>query len=283
MMRGLIAHQTDLSAIFFGDSPMPTFNIAIWPVCTAAIMVIVLAGCTTKANFGMLSDGADSSAAKSIDSKPLVLAHDDKGQWQVVRVGGDLEARIAGENGDYRYGPSVVDTELPAGYPPPTPAGAIELKRYPTVRRAEVSGRTNPDWGMNLGFWPLFQHIQRRDIAMTSPVEVDYAGWGIDSDASSPSTWTMSFLYRTPDLGPTGDDGRVRVIDLEPLTVVAIGFAGPYRLSVVKAGLERINEWLDSQDEWVSDGPPRAMYYNDPSVAATVRWGEVQVPIRRAE
>lgn len=101
---------------------------------------------------------------------PSVPLDDD---WHVLRVGGDFDAQISGENGDWRYALSRVDTELPEGYPPPTPPGAIELKKYAEVRRAEVSGRLNPNLGMNLGFWPLFQHIQRNDIAMTAPVEMN--------------------------------------------------------------------------------------------------------------
>jgi hypothetical protein len=28
--------------------------------------------------------------------------------------------------------------------------------------------------------------------------------------------WTMSFLYRTSDLGPTGTDGKVQITDAAP-------------------------------------------------------------------
>lgn len=50
---------------------------------------------------------------------------------------------------------------------------------------------------MNMGFFPLFNHIKRNDIAMTSPVEMDYRGLfdpatGVQAKQDSMS-WTMSF------------------------------------------------------------------------------------------
>lgn len=201
--------------------------------------------------------------------------------WLIQRVGGDLDATIDGENGDYRFGRSRVDTALPEGYPAPTPPGAIDLKRYPSVRRAEVSGSMNADWGMNLGFWPLFQHIKKNEIAMTAPVEMDYRDWQPDDGEKRPSGWTMSFLYRTADLGPTGTDGRVRVVDTEPLTVISIGLRGPYGLKTIEAGLERLQDWLAGQDEWEAAGDPRSFYYNDPSVPNDRKWAEAQIPVRK--
>ncbi|HRP63111.1 MAG TPA: heme-binding protein [Phycisphaerales bacterium] len=198
--------------------------------------------------------------------------------WQVLRVGGDMDARITGSNGDWRFNRSRVDTPLPDGYPPPTPPGSIELKKYPGVRRAEVSGSVNPNLGMNFAFFPLFQHIKRRNIDMTSPVEMDYPGW--QGQNNLPSEWTMSFLYRSSDLGPTGDDGRVRIIDTEPLTVLAIGMNGSYMLSTVMQGIEALNAWLAEQDEWTENGSPRAFYYNDPGVPNRMKWLEVQIPVR---
>ncbi|MEY2716113.1 MAG: hypothetical protein RIT24_2456, partial [Planctomycetota bacterium] len=92
----------------------------------------------------------------------------------VTRVGGDMKAAIEIRDGEFRFGPSRIESPLPAGYPEPTPPGAIDLKRYPTVRRAEYVSSASPGMGMNMGFFPLFNHIKRNDIAMTSPVEMDY-------------------------------------------------------------------------------------------------------------
>lgn len=204
--------------------------------------------------------------------------------WTTKRVGGDLFGVVTGSNGDFRFEPtnSRIDTELPAGYPEPTPPGAIELKNYPAARRAEVSGKMNPDLGSNMGFWPLFQHIQRNDIAMTSPVEMDYREWD-SATKDGPGSWTMSFLYRTPEMGTTGADGMVQVVDTEPVTMLSIGMTGRYGVASTRAGISKLQEWLEAQHEWeqIEGSSPRAMYYNDPSVPDRRKWMEVQIPVRR--
>lgn len=200
--------------------------------------------------------------------------------WTVLRVGGDMEARVTGGDGDWRFARSRVDTPLPVGYPPPTPPGSIELKKYPPVRRAQYSGEINPNLGMNLGFFPLFRHISRKEIAMTSPVEMEYHGW--DDAQSSPDSWTMAFLYREPDLGTLGKDGNVIVADVEPITVLSVGLNGAYTTGTVQRGMTELREWLQAQQEWVQDGEPRAFFYNDPGVPRDRRWIEVQVPVKRS-
>jgi hypothetical protein len=62
------------------------------------------------------------------------------------RVGGDLDARIEIRDGEYRFGPSRIESPLPAGYPEPTPPGAIDVKRYPPgpARRVRLRGLARP-------------------------------------------------------------------------------------------------------------------------------------------
>lgn len=211
------------------------------------------------------------------------LADPDPGQPATVRVGGDLEATVNLRNGEFESGGCRITTPLPEGYPPPTPPGAIEIKRYPLVRRAAISGTMMPDWGMNFAFFPLFNHIKRHEIAMTSPVEVNYHGLG-DDGAGRPESWTMSFLYRTPELAAAGvdpEDERILVEDVPPVTVAAIGVRGPYRMKLVNRGLARLHDWLAQQSEWEEAGEPRALFYNGPESSASNKWGEVQIPIRR--
>ena len=92
------------------------------------------------------------------------------GAWLIQRVGGDVELQTEFKVDRFTCGESYIEAPLPVGYPAPTPPGAIDLKRYPSVRRAEVSGSGDPDRKRNGAFWPLFNHIKQRDIAMTSPV-----------------------------------------------------------------------------------------------------------------
>jgi len=208
---------------------------------------------------------------------------DDGEASSIRRVAVDLEATTEFANGEYRSGGCQITTPLPDGWPPPTPPGAIEIKQYCGVRRAGIGSKLPPDWGMNFAFWPLFNHIKRRDIAMTSPVEVSYDGLS-ESRTSGPIGWTMYFLYRAPELGPEGpdpQDRRILVDDLPPMTVVAIGMRGSYRLDAVRTGLAALRDWLTSQSEWEEAGQVRALFYNGPEVRAGSKWFEVQLPIRR--
>ncbi len=194
------------------------------------------------------------------------------------RVGGDLFATSTQDNGVYRSGSAIVRESLPEGYPAPTPPGAIEIKSYPSVRRAEVSGSGNPQRGSGMAFFSLFSHIQERDIAMTSPVETDLRAWSsVDGSADG---WTMSFLYRNAELGPLGDDGRITVRDTEPVTVVSIGLQGAYGEQTFRRGLAVLNAWLEAQDEWTPDGDPRSLSYNGPSIPDARKWAEIQIPVR---
>ena len=256
----------------------PLFPTRLFPVLLLAALLACTVSCASQDENVLMTGPAPAAPGDDDHDRSGLPADAPGGPGEIKRAGGNPGARITGGNGDYRFGSSRIDTHLPEGYPEPTPPGAIDIKHYPPVRRAEVSGRVNANVGMNLGFWPLFRHIQRREIAMTSPVEMDYHGW--DGDASGPRRWTMSFLYRTADLGPTGEDGRVEVIDTEPLIVLAIGMTGRYHLSTVRRGLAELEAWLAEQDHWRVAGDPRAFYYNDPSVPNDRKWLEVHLPIK---
>jgi hypothetical protein len=203
----------------------------------------------------------------------------------VTRVGGDMEAAIEIIDGVYRFGPSRIESPLPAGYPEPTPPGAIDLKRYPTVRRAEFVSSGSPASGMNMGFFPLFNHIKKKDIAMTSPVEMDYRDMfdletGKRAQGESMS-WTMSFLYRTAELAPTGKDGSVLVTDRPEVEVLSVGMNGPYGTGVVEKGLGLLRTWLETHPEYEIAGDVRAFHYNGPYIANRVKWSEVQLPVKK--
>ena len=206
---------------------------------------------------------------------------------QSIRLVGDAAVKpvVTAEGAALADMGMLVEAPLPAGYPAPTPPGMIELKTYPVVRRAEYTASGSSNFGMNVGFWPLFNHIKDRDIAMTSPVEMDYRPDGdrapLDPMKDATGSWTMSFLYRTTDLGPTGDAGRVKVVDHPEMTVIAIGMRGGYGMGTMNAGLEKLQEWFAGQDQWEPAGNPRGLNYNGPQVPMRSKWSEVQVPVRR--
>ena len=179
-----------------------------------------------------------------------------------------LAAGAADLLADLRFQP-VAEAELPRGVPGFQALDELELRDYPAYRMVRTSLRP----GAIAAFWPLFRHIQDRDIAMTTPVQMD---WRADGERAA----SMAFLYGSPELGPTGADGTVEVVDQPPTTVLTIGSRGydrPARIDELRA---RIAAWLDGNPDWVAAGPLRTMGYNSPSVAAERRYFEVQQPVR---
>lgn len=224
---------------------------------------------------------AMTAADPNTPAEPCSQATQPAPEPEVNRVGGDLLIQAERRGGVYACGTALITTPLPQGYPPPTPPGAIEIKHYPPVRRAQVERDGDSWWGMNGAFWPLFRHISRREIAMTSPVEMNYQGLVTDKKGN-PDSWTMSFLYRTPDLGPVGPDRSVEVVDVPALTVVSVGYQGSYSVENVRTHLKTIEVWLDAQAGWLRDGEPRALFYNGPEKREREQWAEVQLPIKPA-
>jgi hypothetical protein len=253
----------------------------ILALAASAVLALVLAR-VWAGEKAQSSDAAPTVAPAGQLADPAVLH--TLGVPKVERVGGNMEIQAERRGENFYCGTAKITTPLPEGYPPPTPPGAIEIKDYPLVRRAQVTSTGSVNWGMNGAFWPLFRHIQRRDIEMTSPVEMDYKGLEPDAE-SRPESWTMSFLYRRVDQGPTGPDGkRVEVADLQPMTVASIGYQGEYSLSWVTEHLKKLTLWLEQNEAtWERIGEPRAMFYNGPEVSGKRKWAEVQVPVRRRE
>lgn len=198
---------------------------------------------------------------------------------EVRRLGNAPKAEASEQKGVWRAGSAAITTPLPNGYPRPTAPGEVVLKTYSSVRRAEVSGKSMPALGSNVGFWKLFQHIQKREIAMTSPVEMEYPGLGLDGAMDS-SAWLMAFLYRTSELGELGQDGDVMVRDTMPVSVLSLGVIGGYGLDPAKENLPRLAAELAKHPTLEASGSPRILHYNGPDTPSDRRWSEVQLPVR---
>lgn len=172
---------------------------------------------------------------------------------------------------------------LPEGWPEITPVGEVRIKEYPATRAASVT-RDDAGGGTGPMFNELFDHIKRNDIAMTAPVDMGYAPAPADpGDDVKPRMTSMTFLYRTTELGETGADGAVLVRDLPPATYATIGLRGSYSTRNYERGLERLGSWLDGQTEWAPDGEPRYLGYNGPFTLPFLKYAEVQVPVRPAD
>lgn len=198
----------------------------------------------------------------------------------VVRVGGEKitppTSERATKDGEelviWRHERSSIDTPLPVGYPPPTPPGAIELKLYPRVRRAEFDSPTSS----LTAFYPLLNHIKSRSIAMTSPVEMDY-----DEKGGELRTRSMSFLYREVDQGPAGPaESDVVVRDRDEVVVISIGVRGILGPEAFRGALAQLDGALERIGQR-GDGTVRTLEYNSPFVPPANRWAEVQVALQR--
>jgi len=181
--------------------------------------------------------------------------------------------KVRTDNGAWR----IHEADLPAGFPTPGPTGEVVIKQYPAYRAAFVDAGTDRGT-MNRMFRPLFNHIKKNDVSMTAPVRIEYAGEG---DAAGPTA--MAFYYGDQSIGDTGDtggDAGVRVEDRPGVTVASLGLRGGYSDAHFRAGLEKLNAWLDKHaDEYRRVGEPVYLGYNSPFVPSMMRYAEVQIPV----
>lgn len=172
--------------------------------------------------------------------------------------------------------------KLPKGFPPPGPLGQVIVKEYPAYREAVVSagdggGKKQDANGM---FFPLFNHIKRNNVPMSSPVEMRYPVPQAQTEGKLEPA-AMAFVYPEPTTGKVGTDGTVAVIDVPAMTVVSVAVRGSYTSKHFLAGYKVVSAWLnDHADEYEVIGPPRYLAYHSPFVLPMFKLGEVQVPVR---
>ena len=176
----------------------------------------------------------------------------------------------------------ISEAKLPAGFPGPGPVGEVVVKTYPAHRLARVRSGGG-DRGNDGSFMKLFRHIERNEIAMTAPVEMEMAV--ADGGGAAPRTASMAFLYGSAETGTPGPDPadpNVVVEDVPELTVVSLGVRGSYREARFAEFTARLEAWLEKHPEWVAAGPPRTLAYNSPFVPGVLKYAEVQLPITPA-
>ena len=163
-----------------------------------------------------------------------------------------------------------IGAEQPAGFPSIGIVGELELRDYPAYRMARTDMQ-----GRNGGFWTLFNHIKQNEIAMTSPVQMDWA-----QDSASPRPVRMAFLYGDPELQPEHKAEAVDIVEVAPQTVLSLGANGSDRGPQTAAMKRRLETWLARADcPVVATGPARLMVYNDPMTPQSRRYFEVQIPV----
>lgn len=236
---------------------------------------------------GAEATGAKTPAAEAAATAPLfnpaIVTTGELAEGASLRVAGDMTVSVNKDGEMYNSGTARTEAPLPVGYPAPTAPGAFEIKRYPAARRAVVTMKeTGPRAGSNVAFWPLFNHIKKRDIEMTAPVEMDLKGMTAEGPMKV-DEWSMAFLYRRVDQAPTGKDGAVEVYDSKPMTVLAQGYQGDWLAQNLQKRLGELEAWLEQSPDWERAGEVRVMGYNGPEVPSSQRWAEIQVPIKRTE
>jgi hypothetical protein len=183
------------------------------------------------------------------------------------------------------------EAKLPQNFPPPGPVGQVVIKDYPPYRLARMrAAEANRSASPDDMFMPLFNHIKRNDIAMTAPVEIEYAASSEPTDAGTRGRGpqraaSMAFMYAVPSLGTAGPDPadkRVIVEDMSAMTVLSVGVRGGYTAGNLAASLEKLEAWLrENPGRFRVIAPPRYLAYNSPFVPWFLKFGEVQLPVRQ--
>ena len=160
---------------------------------------------------------------------------------------------------------------------PPTAPGVTELKTLPAglLVRSETQG----DYFQKSGelFRPLFRYIQRKDIAMTTPVE-SHPG------ATSAMLFWVGVAEQPKargDLLPSAPAAPEGVVVLErPARLVAShGGRGGYSRERFEQAREVVLAWIASRSDLQVAGEAYGVYWNSPFVPPFLKRYEVHVPV----
>lgn len=179
--------------------------------------------------------------------------------------------------------PKAADADAPLaeGWPKATAPGLIEVKNYPAYRSAIARGKGASVEADNLLFYPLFIHISKSDIAMTTPVVSNYDEAALKGPKATGDV-SMEFVYRSPTQGQAGKGvGAVNVEDHPAATYLCLGVQGKMDPDKLRKGVDALKGWLDEhKDQWVEAGTARRIGYHGPMTTLDERLWEVQIPIK---
>jgi hypothetical protein len=176
---------------------------------------------------------------------------------------------------DLSFRPTM-EAATPPGWPAFTPVGEVELKQYPLYRMAVIEQSAEVPEGAF--FWQLFNHIQKNQVEMTAPVEMHMK----DGERRDSMT-AMAFLYEHAEQGAIGEDGKVKVVDVEPYQSVNVGRRGEPNAAGIESARAQIAAWLEANPGFVADGDYRVLGYNSPMMRDDRKYYEVQQPVKAAD
>ena len=116
---------------------------------------------------------------------------------------------------------------------------------------------------------------------MTAPVELTYDVATIDGVEQVGDMRQIAFFYPKASLNPIGPDGQITVEEVSPVMAVSLAVRGDYTAARFSEAIATLRTWLrDRPKEYVADGKPRILVYNNPFVPGFMRYSEIQIPVK---
>ena len=153
-----------------------------------------------------------------------------------------------------------------------TPVGEIRIIELPK-RIALEAKSTQGYFSENNGlFRTLFGYISEHDLSMTTPVEAEI------------KPGKMRFFVGEKDATKKRPNtGKVEVINLDPITVVAIGIRGSYNSENFQKHEKLLLTWTDENPDYEISGSAYAVYWDGPFIPWLLKRSEVHLPIRSSQ
>ncbi len=169
----------------------------------------------------------------------------------------------------------------------------IELREYETHVTVETTVDADFNDAGNRAFGRLFGYISgenraRQKIEMTAPVIAsETAGETIEMTAPviaarEQGSWRYAFVLPsryTIDNAPLPLGDELRLVENKPKRVAVLTFTGSWRESNFSQQVERLNDWIDSQQLTAAAGP-RFAGYDPPWAIPFLRRNEIMIDIR---
>ena len=147
---------------------------------------------------------------------------------------------------------------------PKTPVGKIVVLDLPPRTALETTSG-EPYFSSSDGmFRRLFRYIQKNDIKMTTPVEVDI------------NPGKMRFFVGSKDTQRKGvGDQNVDVTNLKARKVLSIGVRGGYTEGNFITNKKKLLKWLRKNSDYKAAGKAFAVYWNGPFMPGFLKRSEI--------
>ena len=153
-----------------------------------------------------------------------------------------------------------------------TPVGEIRVLELPKRIALEAKSAQGYFSENNGLFRTLFGYISEHDLSMTTPVEAEI------------EPGKMRFFVGEKDAAKKRPNtGKVEVINLDPITVVAIGIRGSYNIENFQNHEKLLLTWIDENPDYEISGSAYAVYWDGPFIPWLLKRSEVHLPIRSSQ